>query len=72
MRLSHEGGAALLAADDELDGFAVLVEAVQHRQIAFARHAEGMGDALGQKAFDKNMAGDALGHGNIMTTPLSG
>ena len=48
------------------------MEAVQRRQVAFARHAEGMGDALGQKAFDKNMAGDALGHGNIMTTPLSG
>ena len=59
VRLGHEGGTALLPADDEVDRVAVLVKAVQHRQIAFARHAERVGDALGQKAFDEKVACDA-------------
>jgi hypothetical protein len=35
------------------------VEAVQHRQVAFARHAEAGGDALGDQGFDKGVAGKA-------------
>jgi hypothetical protein len=41
------------------------MKAVQHRQIAFARHAKGMGHALGHQAFDEQMAGvprHRLGH----------
>jgi hypothetical protein len=33
------------------------VEAVEHGEIAFARYAEGVGHALGHKAFNEEMAG---------------
>jgi hypothetical protein len=34
----------------------VQVKAIEHRQVAFSGHPEGMGDALGQKAFNKQVA----------------
>ena len=40
LRLGHEGCAALLAAADEADALAVLVEAVEHGQEALAGNAE--------------------------------
>ena len=57
LRLGHESGAALLSAGDEADLLAVLVEAIQHRQIAFAGHAEGGVHALGDQGFDQCVAG---------------
>ena len=38
--LRHVGGAAFLAADDELQLVAHVVQAVEHRQVALAGHAE--------------------------------
>ena len=35
---------------------AVLVEAVEHREVAFARHAEGVRHALRHQAFDDQVA----------------
>jgi hypothetical protein len=35
---------------------AVQVKAIQHGQITLPWHAEGMGDTLGQKAFNKQVA----------------
>jgi AcrR family transcriptional regulator len=60
VRLGHEGGAALLAADHESDPPGMGMKAVQHRQVALARHAEGVRHALGDQAFDKQVAGDAV------------
>jgi hypothetical protein len=40
VRLGHVGRAGLVAADDELEGFAVLVEPVEHGEEALAGHAE--------------------------------
>jgi hypothetical protein len=40
IRLGHEGGAALLAADDQLDPLARVVQRVDHRQITLTRNAE--------------------------------
>lgn len=38
------------------------METVQHGQVAFTRHPEGVGDPLGDQAFDEQVAGN-LGHG---------
>jgi hypothetical protein len=52
----HESCATLLSAGHKLDAVAVQVEAIEHRQITFTGHAKSMGDALGQKAFNKQVA----------------
>ena len=59
LRLGHEGRAAFLAAADEADAVAVLVEAVEHGQEAFAGHAEGGVHALGDQGLDQGVAGGA-------------
>jgi hypothetical protein len=59
LRLGHEGGAAFLPAGHEADAVAVFVKAVQHGQVAFARHAEGGVHALGDQGFHQHMAGAA-------------
>ena len=41
VRLGHEGRSAFLPVDDEADAVAQGMEAVEHGQKAFARHAEG-------------------------------
>src|SRR5206468_11352285 len=38
LRLGHEGRAALLPTGDEADALAVPMEAVEHGQVALARH----------------------------------
>ncbi len=63
VRLGHEGGPAFLAIDDEADLVAVRVKAVEHGEVAFARHAERVGRALGHQAFDEEMTRD-LGVGD--------
>jgi hypothetical protein len=52
----HEGSAPFLSAGDKLDAVAVQVKTIQYRQITFSGHAKSMGDALGQKAFNKQVA----------------
>ena len=54
--LGHEGRPTLLAAGHESELIAVQVKAVQHRQITFSGHPESMGNALGQEAFNKQVA----------------
>src|SRR5207302_8180222 len=44
--LGHVRGAAFLAANDELDLLPQIVQPVEHRQAALARHAEGDAHAL--------------------------
>ena len=66
VRLGHVGRAALLAADDEADAVAVLVEAVEHGEEAFAGNAEGGVDALRDQRLDQGVAGgtDRCGSGH--------
>ena len=59
LRLGHEGRAALLPAGDEADLAAMLVEAVEHREIALAGHAEDGIDTLRDQRLDQGMAGQA-------------
>jgi len=65
--LGHVAGAAFLAAGDQPDGVARVVERVEHRQEAFARHAEGEVDAMALQGIDQDLAAAAavvgLGHG---------
>ena len=58
MRLGHVGRATLLPVDDELDLVAVQVKAVQHRQVTFTWYPEHVADALGNQAFDQQVAAD--------------
>ena len=53
-RLRHHRGAALLAADRELDR--AVVHAVERREIAFARHAEHMAHAMDDELIDQDLA----------------
>ena len=62
----HEGRPTLLAASDELDAVAVQMKTVEHGQVAFAWHAKRMGNALGQEAFDKQVAGKWCSHAGIV------
>ena len=70
-RLRHHGGAALLAADR--DGEVGVVEGVEHRQIALARHAEDVAHAVDAQLIDQNLGGGAhivLGaHGRLLGGP---
>ena len=61
LRLGHVARAALVAAGDEADPVAVLVEAVEHGEEAFAGNAEDGVDALGDQRFDEGVAGGACG-----------
>src|SRR5436190_21719746 len=56
VRLRHVRGAAFLPADDELELVAQVMQPVEHRQIAFARHAEGEAYALCRKRVGENAA----------------
>jgi len=50
----HEGGAALLAVDDEAD--ARVVQGVEHVEVAFARHAKGGVDTVDLQGIDQDLA----------------
>jgi hypothetical protein len=56
--LSHEGSTALLTAGHKRELVAVQVKAIEYGQVTLTRHPESMGDALGQKAFNKQVAGN--------------
>ena len=46
------------------------MKAVEHREVAFTRHAERMGDALGNQAFNEKMAGNFFSH--VLIVPRTG
>jgi hypothetical protein len=58
-RLGHIGRAALLPTGDKLNFFPVRVQAVQHSQVALARHAKRVGNALRYQALHQQMARNA-------------
>jgi hypothetical protein len=45
-----------LSAGHKGELIAVEVKAIEHRQITFTGHPESMGNALGQKAFNEQVA----------------
>ena len=53
-RLGHHRRAALLPADRERD--VAVMEGVERREIAFARHAEGVPHAMRDQLIDENFA----------------
>ena len=55
--VGHEGGAALLAVDDEAD--VGVVQRVEHVQIAFAGYAESGVDAVDLQGVDQDLAAGA-------------
>ena len=59
----HEGGAALLAVGDQPDAVGHVVERVEHREIALARHAEGRRRALREQAVHQE-PGPVRAHAN--------
>ena len=62
-RFGHVGGAALVAADDQAQRFAGVVERVENGEIALARYAEGEVDPLTEQIGDQNLAtGARLAH----------
>ena len=69
LRLGHVARTAFVAAGDEADLLAVLVEAVEGSEEALAGNAEGGVDALGDQRLDQGMAGgtgtwiEDVGHG---------
>jgi hypothetical protein len=66
LRLGHEGRAALLPVGHEADAVGVCMEAVEHGEVTFTRHAEGVGHALGNQAFNEQVSGELCGHGFIL------
>ena len=65
--LRHHRGAALLAADDGLDAVGV-VQAVERRQEALARHRERRRGALGLELIDQNLP--AVAHASPLLVPV--
>ena len=56
LSLGHEGRPTLLAAGHKSELIAVQVKAIEHRQVTLTGHPESMGNALGQEAFNKQVA----------------
>ncbi|MCY1351593.1 hypothetical protein D9M68_569550 [compost metagenome] len=52
----HDRGTAFLAADNKAQLVAAAMEAVEHRQVAFTRHAEGQLGAVRQQRINQEMA----------------
>ena len=59
----HKGRPALLAVHHKTDLLTVGMKTIQHRQIAFAGYAKGVGDALFDQALHQQMARQLLCHG---------
>ncbi len=51
-RFRHHGGAAFLAANGDCE--VAVMEGVEHRQIAFAGHAEHVADAVDRELIDQD------------------
>ena len=56
MGFGHERSTAFLSASHKLDAVSVQVKAIEHSQIAFTGHTKSMGNALGQEAFNEQVA----------------
>ena len=52
LRFCHKSGTSLLPTRDKLNLIPVQMETVQHRQVAFTRHAKRVSNALGKEAFN--------------------
>ncbi|MCY1380625.1 hypothetical protein D9M69_684660 [compost metagenome] len=63
----HESRAAFLPVGDEADTLGVGVKAIEHGEVTFTGDTEGVGHALGNQAFNEQMAGYA-GHGLTLLT----
>ena len=63
LRLGHVARAALVAAGDEADAVAVLVEAVERGEEALAGDAEDGGRALRDQRLDEGVPGGAVRRG---------
>ena len=66
--VGHVGGAGLVAGIDQADFVAAVIKRVEHRQIAFAGHAEGRVGPLLQKLVHQNaptVAGIGLRLGHV-------
>lgn len=69
MSFSHVGSATFLPAGDKANYVLPRMQAIQHRQIAFARNAECVGDALCKQAVNKKMTGKLGSHALIVPLP---
>ena len=65
--LGHVGRARLVAADDELQLVAHVVEAVEHREEALARHREREVGAVDHELVDEELAAVARAHSCFTT-----
>jgi hypothetical protein len=54
--LGHERSTTFLPASHKLNAVSVQVKAIEHSQITFTGHAKSMGNALGQEAFNEQVA----------------
>ncbi|CFP48377.1 Uncharacterised protein [Bordetella pertussis] len=61
----HEGRAALLAADSQPDVLRIVAQGIQHGQIAFAGHAEGLVHAVDLQRIDQDTAAGTGGKSRI-------
>ena len=69
MGIGHEGRPTLLAVDDETDAISVPVKTIQHREVTFAGHTKGMRNALGDQAFDQQVAANSrcgIAHASVL------
>ncbi len=55
--LGHVGGSGLVPAGDQADAVPGPGQGVEHRQVALARHAENVIDAVHDQAFDNDLGG---------------
>ncbi len=60
VRFGHVRGAALVTTRDQLDALARAVQGVEHRQVAFAGHAEREVRAVNDELIDENLPAGAL------------
>ena len=63
--IGHEGRARLVARDDQLDHLARVVQRIEHGDVAFARNAERVIDALDQQLVDEDAGAGARGHAGV-------
>ncbi|MCY1436506.1 hypothetical protein D9M71_526340 [compost metagenome] len=61
--LGHVGRSTLLAADDQVDFILHVMQRIEHRQVAFAGHAEGALDTIHPQCVDQHLAATALHFG---------
>ncbi|MND46572.1 hypothetical protein D3C80_374480 [compost metagenome] len=63
--LGHVGGAAFLPADDQVDGFAGVVQGIEDGEVAFTGNAEGALDTVDAQGIDQDLAAGAVRDGRL-------